>query len=139
MVVVFGERGGGDIGDVVNVDKGLGLITSRQGDHAAEDHVDKGAFGEILVEPACPHDRPFEAGRDHDSLAGLGFLFAAAGQEDQPLDAAPLRQVDKGLDRILRARHGKVGCVGDVDRRDTLEARLPAFLIVPVKGRDTRA
>ena len=50
-------------------------------DHAAEDHIDKGAFGEILVEPACPHDRPFEAGRDHDPLAGLGFLLAAAGQD----------------------------------------------------------
>ena len=84
VVAVLGQRGGRDVGDVLDVDERLGDVPRRHGDLAREDAVEQERLAEVLREPAAAHDGPLGARRDDLLLGALRLGLAAAGEQHQP-------------------------------------------------------
>ena len=79
-VAVIGERGDGDVGDVVGVDERLGGVAGRERHLAAEHVVEHVVLAEVLREPRRAHDGQRGTGGPHGLLGELGLGLAAPGQ-----------------------------------------------------------
>ena len=96
------ERGGRDVGDVVDVDERLGDVGDGQR-HGALDHLlDERPLGEVLGEHGGAHDRPLGARSLHESLGAPRAGLAAARQQDEAADA--VRRPPCGRRRRRRRR-----------------------------------
>ncbi len=70
----------------------------------------------------------------HELLGPFGAVFAAAGEQHQPLDARADRLPSERRDRLGRTNDCDVGDVGDVDGADAVERGGPGLGCLPVEG-----
>ena len=61
-VPILSERRFGNLGDILDIDKGPADIARRQSHLATQDRIQEEAFAEVLREPACPEDGPVSSG-----------------------------------------------------------------------------
>src|SRR5690606_34272827 len=90
-------------------------------------------FGEILVEPACAHDRPRNARRLQFGLGGFRGRLASTGQKDQLLQPRLASKSGKAGNRFDTSSYGDIGLVGDIGARDAVERSRPAVRPLPVE------
>ena len=87
-VAIVGQRGDGDVGDVVDVDERLGHIPGRERQLPVEHRLDEKALTEVLAEHARPHDRPVDAGALDGLLGAPRAVLVPAREQDEAPDAA---------------------------------------------------
>ena len=136
-VAVFGQRGDGDIGDVVHVDERLRDVAGGKRDLALEYHAEELPFGEVLAEPAGANDGPLDLRTLDEQFALLRLFFSATRQKDQPPDPLLHGSLHQGVDCIRRPRDGEVGGVADVRGGNSVDRGAPGAFIPPVEGRLT--
>lgn len=132
------QRGDDDLGDVIDVDERFGHGAGRQGDLTGQHAVEQIAFGKILVEPACAHDGPGNAGMLQRRLRPLRPRLAAARQQYDALQPVLARQPAHLGDRITGAFDRKIRLVGDVGHRDAGKRGRPGLGPGPVERRRRR-
>jgi hypothetical protein len=133
-VLVVGQRGDGDVGDVVRVHEGLGRVAGGERDLAAQDAVQHVVLAEVLHEPGRADDREIGPGGAHRLLGVLGLLLTAAGEEHEARDPVLHGQVRERTDHLDRAGRRQVGVVRDVHRAHPIERWAPSGPVLPVEG-----
>ena len=137
-MAVFGQRGDGDVGDVVGVDERLGRVARRERELPREQTVDEVALAEVLAEPGRGQSRHLGAAIPNCLRGALRFRLAAAGEVYEPRNAVRDGELRKGAESLLGARKG-VEVVLYVDGPDALQHRRPCVPVVPVERRFRRA
>ena len=108
-VAGLGQRGDGDVSDVVDVDERLGDVASRKGDLAGEHGVEEQALAEVLGEEARPQDGPVDAGLLHRLLCGERALLATPRQQHEPAHAGAFGLGGEGADVVVGAGEADSG------------------------------
>src|SRR5690242_21936377 len=94
-------------------------------------------LAEILEEPACPHNTPIHTRIAYRFFAAQRALLAASRQQNELLDPAANRQLDKSLHRIRGSRKGEIRIIAHINRRNAFYRRLPCRGILPIERRHT--
>jgi hypothetical protein len=87
-VLVLGQRGGREVGDVLHIDKRFRHVSGREGQLSGHHRLGEETLAKVLAKPTRPHNGPLGARTLDGLLAKSSALFASPRQQDQTPHAA---------------------------------------------------